>query len=202
MIGNRSLIAVIARRQIDAQLKLYSILSSAFVKPSKSLGDSPRARVYVQVPQSLENYFRSEKDATVTAMNSITDSRITYTPPQAIANSPPTPIAGSEQSGSNTTPAVAQTTASGPSISSNAASAIATLNGILGQQPIATKSFSEVTTDARATLNANYASMKAAGTPINYDTATQKDLDSAFKGLDRRSLFAIASVYSDKLTGK
>jgi hypothetical protein len=47
--------------------------------------------------------------------------------------------------------------------------------------------------DARATLNANYASMKAAGTPINYDTATQKDLDSAFKGLDRRSLFAIAS---------
>jgi hypothetical protein len=155
-----------------------------------------------QVPQSFENYFWSEKDATVTAMNSITDSRITYTSTQAIANSPPTPIAGSEQSGSNSTPAVAQTTASGPSISSNAASAIATLNGILGQQPIATKSFSEVTTDARATLNANYASLKAAGTPINYDTITQKELDTAFKGLDRRSLFAIASNSQNLFTSQ
>jgi hypothetical protein len=59
----------------------------------------------------------------------------------------------------------------------------------------ATKSFAAVTADARTMLTANQAAMKASGHVLGMgeNQGTQADVDAAFAGLDRRSLFAIAS---------
>jgi hypothetical protein len=59
----------------------------------------------------------------------------------------------------------------------------------------ATKSFAAVTADARTMLTANQAAMKASGHVLGMgeNQGTQADIDAAFAGLDRRSLFAIAS---------
>jgi hypothetical protein len=59
----------------------------------------------------------------------------------------------------------------------------------------AIKSFADVTTDARATLTANQAKMAASGHILGMgeNQGTQADVNSAFAGLDRRSLYAIAS---------
>jgi hypothetical protein len=55
------------------------------------------------------------------------------------------------------------------------------------------KTFAQVTTDARSTLDANLGKMKAAGHAFDYNTATEADVNSVLSGLDRRSLYAIAS---------
>jgi len=56
-----------------------------------------------------------------------------------------------------------------------------------------TKSFADVTSDARAALNKTYSEMNAEGHPFDAVHATQGDWDRAFGQLDRRSLFAVAS---------
>jgi hypothetical protein len=53
------------------------------------------------------------------------------------------------------------------------------------------KDFSAVTRDARAKLDANYADLASKGTPFDY--RTMSSYDPPFEGLDRRSLYAIAS---------
>jgi len=59
----------------------------------------------------------------------------------------------------------------------------------------AAKSFAEVTTDARAALDANLARMKESGRTLGMgaNQGSQADIDAAFQGMDRRSLHAIAS---------
>jgi hypothetical protein len=55
------------------------------------------------------------------------------------------------------------------------------------------KSFAQVATDARATINANYAALKSEGRPFDYRTSSAQDWDKVFGSLDRRSLYAVAS---------
>jgi hypothetical protein len=59
----------------------------------------------------------------------------------------------------------------------------------------AAKGFAEVTTEARASLDANLNKLKASGHALGFgeNQGTQSDIDTAFSGLDRRSLYAIAS---------
>jgi hypothetical protein len=66
---------------------------------------------------------------------------------------------------------------------------------VVSTRDAATNSFAGVTTDARAKLTANQAAMKASGQILGMgeNQGTQADVDAAFAGLDRRSLFAIAS---------
>jgi hypothetical protein len=54
----------------------------------------------------------------------------------------------------------------------------------------AQKDFSAVTRDARAQLDANYAELGSKGKPFDYKTDRY---DLPFEGLDRRSLYAVAS---------
>jgi hypothetical protein len=63
------------------------------------------------------------------------------------------------------------------------------------------KSFAQVATDVRSTLDANLSKMKAAGHAFEFNTATQADWNSAFGGLDRRSLYAIASNSGGAFSG-
>lgn len=65
-----------------------------------------------------------------------------------------------------------------------------------------TKSFADVTVDARAALSANEAKMKESGHVLGMgeNQGTQADVDSAFAGLDRRSLYAIASNSGGKFS--
>jgi hypothetical protein len=55
------------------------------------------------------------------------------------------------------------------------------------------ESLAQIAADASATLNANLASMAAAGNPMDWTHATQADWNTAFAGLDQTSLYAIAS---------
>ncbi|UKJ71869.1 hypothetical protein [Azospirillum brasilense] len=55
------------------------------------------------------------------------------------------------------------------------------------------KDFATVAKDARAAIDAKYAELAANGKPMDYMHATQESWDTVYGGLDRRSLFAIAS---------
>ncbi|MGV8921182.1 MAG: hypothetical protein ACOH2R_25975 [Pseudomonas sp.] len=73
-------------------------------------------------------------------------------------------------------------------------SADALINGVGSPGSVSSsqgKSFADVASDARKSLDANYALMKASGTP--YDSSSFQDNNSLFGNLDRRSLYAIAS---------
>jgi hypothetical protein len=73
---------------------------------------------------------------------------------------------------------------------------------VLSGQTTATESFADVTANARAVINAGYATLKAAGTPFDYNTATQTDWKTVFGSLDRRSLFAVASNSEGQFTSQ
>lgn len=55
------------------------------------------------------------------------------------------------------------------------------------------KTFQQVTDDARASLDRVYGELEASGKPFDYTHARQEDVEGLMGGLDRRSLFAIAS---------
>lgn len=67
---------------------------------------------------------------------------------------------------------------------------------------VQTKSFADVTSDARASLNKTYSDMKAEGRPFDPIHATQDDWDRAFGQLDRRSLYAVASNSGGEFTSE
>ena len=87
-------------------------------------------------------------------------------------------------------------TPSGAVVISLSSKAQATLTG----KASTTKSFADVTVDARATLDKNYAAMQANGKPYDYVHATQDDVNKLFGSLDRRSLYAVASNSGGKFT--
>ncbi|WP_397453578.1 hypothetical protein [Pseudomonas sp. NA-150] len=73
-------------------------------------------------------------------------------------------------------------------------SADALINGVSNPGSVSSsqgKSFADVATDARKSLDANYGLMKDSGTP--YNSSSFADNNSLFGNLDRRSLYAIAS---------
>jgi hypothetical protein len=78
---------------------------------------------------------------------------------------------------------------------------ILTLSGQAATGAAPAKTFAQVTSDARSTLDANLSKMKAAGHAFDFNTATQADWNSAFSGLDRRSLYAIASNSGGAFSG-
>lgn len=55
------------------------------------------------------------------------------------------------------------------------------------------KTFGQVTEDARASIDRVYADLAAQGKPFDHSHARQEDWEGLTKGLDRRSLFAVAS---------
>jgi hypothetical protein len=55
------------------------------------------------------------------------------------------------------------------------------------------KPLAQVATDARASLDAKYAEMKASGSPFDFDSWEGKDTYTLMGDLDRRSLYAISS---------
>jgi hypothetical protein len=71
---------------------------------------------------------------------------------------------------------------------------------LLTSQNAPSKSFGEVTEDARSTIDAGYAEMKAAGKPFDFAHATDADWDRVFGSLDRRSLYAVASNSGGKFS--
>jgi hypothetical protein len=71
---------------------------------------------------------------------------------------------------------------------------------LLASQTAATKSFTQVTADARTTIDTGYAQMKAAGRPFDFAHATDADWDRVFGSLDRRSLYAVASNSEGKFS--
>lgn len=60
------------------------------------------------------------------------------------------------------------------------------------------KSFGQVASDARASMDAQYATMKASGKPFNWDRGS--DWSTLMEGLDRRSLYAIRSNEGGQFT--
>lgn len=55
------------------------------------------------------------------------------------------------------------------------------------------KSFAQVTTDARASMDAQYSAMKATGKPFDNNSWEGKDWYTLMGNLDRRSLYAVSS---------
>jgi len=91
-------------------------------------------------------------------------------------------------------------TSAGSAAADTKPSVVATLSGSAPAAPTSAsastaKSFTEVTTDARAVLDANLAKMKGTGLKLGMgrNEGSQAAIDAAFQGLDRRSLYAIAS---------
>src|ERR1019366_8135541 len=80
-----------------------------------------------------------------------------------------------------------------PANGGNSPAIILTLSGQAATGAAPAKTFAQVTADARSTLDANLSKMKTAGHAFDFNTATQADWNSAVSGLDRRSLYAIAS---------
>ncbi|WP_454019109.1 hypothetical protein [Azospirillum sp. Marseille-Q6669] len=89
----------------------------------------------------------------------------------------------------------------GPSNGTRDAAAVVTLSesaqaSLASQtsiQAAGKKDFATVAKEARAAIDAKYAELAANGKPMDYMHATQESWDTVYGGLDRRSLFAIAS---------
>ena len=64
-----------------------------------------------------------------------------------------------------------------------------------GQKP-----FAQVALDARASMDAQYAAMKATGKPFDINSLEGKDCNTLMGGLDRRSLYAVSSNQGGQFT--
>lgn len=62
------------------------------------------------------------------------------------------------------------------------------------------KSFSQVALDARASMDAQYAAMKASGKPFDMNSWEGKDVYTLMDNLDRRSLYAVKSNQGGQFT--
>lgn len=62
------------------------------------------------------------------------------------------------------------------------------------------KSFGQVAQDARASMDAQYAAMKASGKPFDINSCEGKDWNTLMGGLDRRSLYAVRSNEGGQFT--
>jgi hypothetical protein len=63
-----------------------------------------------------------------------------------------------------------------------------------------TRSFEQVALDARASMDAQYAAMKASGKPYDKNAEDGKDVFTLMANLDRRSLYAVKSNEGGKFT--
>ena len=62
------------------------------------------------------------------------------------------------------------------------------------------KSFAQVALDARASMDSQYAAMKASGKPFDMDSKGGKDMYTLMNNLDRRSLYAVKSNEGGQFT--
>jgi len=62
------------------------------------------------------------------------------------------------------------------------------------------KSFGQVALDARASMDTQYAAMKASGKPFDMDSKGGKDMYTLMNNLDRRSLYAVKSNEGGQFT--
>jgi hypothetical protein len=62
------------------------------------------------------------------------------------------------------------------------------------------KSFAQVALDARASMDTQYAAMKASGKPFDMDSKGGKDVYTLMNNLDRRSLYAVKSNEGGQFT--
>ena len=62
------------------------------------------------------------------------------------------------------------------------------------------KSFGQVALDARASMDSQYAAMKASGKPFDMDSKGGKDVYTLMNNLDRRSLYAVKSNEGGQFT--
>lgn len=98
-----------------------------------------------------------------------------------------------------TSKAATESTSDGGSVSSAArdTATVLTLSktaqASMANETAGKKDFAAVAKDARAIIDAKYAELAAKGAPMDYVHATRESWDTVYGGLDRRSLFAIAS---------
>ncbi|PWC48349.1 hypothetical protein [Azospirillum sp. TSA6c] len=124
-------------------------------------------------------------------MNVLNPTGTSRQPPVQFASTPPTSKGTAEATGESGGPTGgARDTAAVVTLSKTAQTS---LSGQAAAQSAGKKDFVTVAKDARTTIDAKYAELAAKDKPMDYMHATQESWDTVFGGLDRRSLYAIAS---------